>query len=535
MRSRSTTRADMSAASPSFARVRRTLLARGAAREPRDVALTVYSVGLGALVAMVPIIRTLVLTLAAPGPAAVLTAPYVRALITTGCLLVLLIVTALGGVRGAVVPAPPYVQFVVGGAYPRSITLRRSMLSVHAVSVTVSVVSALIMCAAVSTAGSRITAVTVTSSVAMAVAFGAVLATAWLAGQVFRIVRTSSAVAVLLLAVAGTVTVTGGYTDAVAKIAASTASALAWPASASAVTATIVVCVVSAFVAIVASSAMLDRVRRTELMRQAVVWRAAGTLALTADMRGTVDSIRQPARHRPAHVRWATRSVALRILVRDVGGVLRHPVRTLVGAASALAAGALVPAMLGASANGAALAGAVSALLAYAAAGAWSDGLRSHADNIGAPTLFGFRAGTGILMHVVTPLLAMILLLLAGVALVTVPAAGGSPAAPPPEDASLWTAALALGVLACALRAHGAVKGPMPLRLLAPISTPAGDASILVITAWALDGPVLAIIAGLVLVMAVPGGVLPVLGATVVMLAILAPWAWLRLRDRRSR
>lgn len=515
----------MSAASPSFARVRRTLLARGAAREPRDVALAVYSVGLGALIATVPIVRTLVLTLAAPGPAAVLTAPSAPALIAAGCLFVLLIVTALGGIRGAVVPAPPYVQFVVSGAYPRSVTLRRGMLSVHTATVTVSVVAALIACTALSNAGAGITAATVTSAVAIAVAFGAVLATAWLAGQVFRIVRASSAVAVLLLAVASAITLTSGYTDAVTRIAASAASALAWPASASAVTATIVASVVCALVAGVGSSAMLDRLRRTELMRQAVAWKAAGTLALTADMRGTVDSIRQPARHRPAHVRWATRSVALRIFVRDAGGVLRHPVRALLGAGSALAAGALVPAMLGASANVAALAGAVSALLAYAAAGAWSDGLRSHADNIGAPALFGFQAGTGILMHLVAPLIAMIALSLAGVMLVDAPAS---------ERAPLRTVALTLGVLACALRAHGAVKGPMPLRLLAPISTPAGDASILVITAWALDGPVLAIIAGLVLDVAVSGGVLAVLGATLVMLAILASWTWLRLRDRRA-
>jgi hypothetical protein len=55
---------------------------------------------------------------------------------------------------------------------------------------------------------------------------------------------------------------------------------------------------------------------------------------------------------------------------------------------------------------------------------------------------------------------------------------------------------LALGLLALLTRISTALKGPLPLALLTPISTPAGDPMAAVRMAWALDGPLLAAASG---------------------------------------
>lgn len=47
-----------------------------------------------------------------------------------------------------------------------------------------------------------------------------------------------------------------------------------------------------------------------------------------------------------------------------------------------------------------------------------------------------------------------------------------------------------VGCTAVALRAAAALKGAIPMRLLAPVPTPVGDASGINVLLWMLDGPI---------------------------------------------
>jgi hypothetical protein len=66
----------------------------------------------------------------------------------------------------------------------------------------------------------------------------------------------------------------------------------------------------------------------------------------------------------------------------------------------------------------------------------------------------------------------------------------------------------ALGILALALRLCGALKGPLPPGLLAPVSTPAGDLSAVGPLLWAL-GEVGLAISGALAVAVLPTTPLP--------------------------
>ncbi|GAA3642203.1 hypothetical protein GCM10022200_27460 [Microbacterium awajiense] len=57
-------------------------------------------------------------------------------------------------------------------------------------------------------------------------------------------------------------------------------------------------------------------------------------------------------------------------------------------------------------------------------------------------------------------------------------------------------ASVVLGLMTLAARVSGALKGPLPPALLAPIPTPAGDLGAAARLAWALDGVLLTAAAG---------------------------------------
>ncbi|MGW9021664.1 hypothetical protein ACWGOE_09300 [Leucobacter chromiiresistens] len=177
-------------------------------------------------------------------------------------------------------------------------------------------------------------------------------------------------------------------------------------------------------------------------------------------------------------------------LVRDAVGAVRAPARLLGGAIGVAVAGALVTFASVAPAPGAALGvlGACGAVLAFAALGPFTDGLR-HAAAVAADLpLYGVGDAHLMLLHATFPLSAM-LVLAGAAALTTSIVLGVGPMAP-------VLCAAGVGVAALIARASAALKGPMPLRLLAPIPTPEGDLSGAVRLLWAVDGALLVGLAG---------------------------------------
>ena len=131
------------------------------------------------------------------------------------------------------------------------------------------------------------------------------------------------------------------------------------------------------------------------------------------------------------------------------------------------------------------LLGAAGALLAYLAIGVFCDGLR-HAAALGArPGLFGHGTWRLFALHAVAP--AVVTLGAAGLASVAVAMAGR-----PPDLLPLATGLVPVLVV----RAWGAAKGQIPVDLLAPVPTPMGDLSGLVVASWLADAPLVAALVG---------------------------------------
>lgn len=93
----------------------------------------------------------------------------------------------------------------------------------------------------------------------------------------------------------------------------------------------------------------------------------------------------------------------------------------------------------------------------------------------------------------------------------------------------------ACGAVAVALRLLGALKGPLPQRLLAPIPSPVGDLAGMNILLWALDAPIWsAVIGGLCGAVAGTWSFAPILVACFA-LSLLGLWAVARLRVAANR
>ena len=257
------------------------------------------------------------------------------------------------------------------------------------------------------------------------------------------------------------------------------------------------------------------------LRDQALRLDVVGALALTGDLRSAAGRLGAPVRSGRGW-RWiAPKRIAPLLVSRDLLGIARTPLRSLAALLGAAAAGTL----LGAASTVqppalAAISGASALLLAYASIGPWCRGLRTAGETVGSPPLLPLSPAGLLLRHLIVPG-ALATLAIAGAA------AAVSPLASAPLGALLGAS---LAALALALRLLGALKGPLPQRLLAPVTTPVGDMAGINVLLWNLDGPVWAVLIGGVL--AAVGAVSPgwaILVAAVSLLLILAGGA-VRLR-----
>jgi hypothetical protein len=364
------------------------------------------------------------------------------------------------------------------------------------------------------------TALGVALSAGVGAACGIVAALLWLAGQ--AVPSRWSALAIGVLAALSTVAFSaqawgfafgprlGGPTPAGPALTSSAVGdpgefgGLPFTASNPIVAATLLLAVL---ITLTVVPRLLTRLEPRVVLGQSLRWEAVrlhtSTLELSASV-ATYQSVPRAGRRRFA-IGGRARSLSAIIVRRDAVAALRTPGRLAIGVLVLLACGALI-ASAAVVAPPAWMLGAIAGVAAYAAAGPLSDGLRHAVEAASALPLYGTSDSTLLLLHALFPALAVGLVVATGAVLVTLfwPPAGALPLAS-------IAAAIIVAIGSVALRLMNALKPPLPLALLTPIPTPAGDAAALNRVLWALDGVILAALLGA--------------AATLTATAVLAPLA----------
>ncbi len=171
---------------------------------------------------------------------------------------------------------------------------------------------------------------------------------------------------------------------------------------------------------------------------------------------------------------------------------------------------------------GAALLGAAALVLAYAALGPLTRGLRNAGEYIGSAPLLPQPVGVLLFQHLIVPGLCATGLAAIGAGCASLLGAGSLVPA--------LAAAAGAAILALLLRLAAAVKGTLPMSLLAPIPTEFGDLSVVSVVLWSLDGIIWAVLLGGVLGMFVRGVPLAAAGLALLAGAAFVLWSRHRLR-----
>ena len=451
----------------------RSILA-GSPPKTRDSGYTVYVAVLVVAMVAVPVVRSIVLGLASPDILATIEASdsyrsvgVMAAVLAAGALLI-------ARTRGPVITSPFLTEFLARSPLARSDTLRRPFLisftGLALVAVTVSgiVVGARFL-------GGPTAALPAALFVLGSIAYSGVLAVVWLIGQSCGR-RTTVVLAIIILASAIAIAVgvdlfmfatPWGWLALLWESLGPDTSIAAWPTIALALSP----------VAFLAVPALLNNLHSSGLMAQARRWQSIGTMAQTGDIAGASGVLRTPpTRGRHFEISF-TGPMPIAILQRDMRTALRFPVRTTLGSCALVVAGWLT-AQTSTATRGVdwvvALAG---VLVAYLAAGAWSDGLRNANENVGPSSMYGRSPLTMIGSHSLLPSLACLLLGSIGT---VVAIADGAPIGVLPWWILISFFIVIVRILDCA-------KGMMPIGLLLPIVTSMGDVSILNVIAWQTD------------------------------------------------
>lgn len=280
------------------------------------------------------------------------------------------------------------------------------------------------------------------------------------------------------------------------------------------------------------------------LRNQATRLDAVSTLVITGEFRSAAGRIGAPIKTGRGWTwarNWSSGEQGnLRLLVsRDLLGIARTPARSLAALLGLLIAGMLAGTLVSntlaanaASAGAAALVGMLTLVVAYVAIGPWCRGLRAAGESVGSPPLLPFSVPGVLLRHLLVP--TVLAAIVCGVASAgTVWVLSGETTVVSGAVALLLGAAMS--ICAVALRLLGALKGPLPQRVLAPIPTPMGDFSSVNVLLWNLDGPILAAVIGAGtawLVLVAPAALLFWSPAVLVLLMM---WCGARLRAAEGR
>lgn len=495
----------------SLGTVRQVWAQRDSAPNTLDLLYVLYIVVLTVLVAGVPVLRSAGMVLARPDVLPLLLAPTAATLATALLPALGAGAVLLGGVRGPALLAPFFTVTLAGSALPRRRVLlrpfaRSCLVPVLALGIGSGLLGATLM------QDGRADGGDIMIMVLGGVGGGLILAALWLVGEVLGPWARR-----LLGAVLGAIAVLSTWMPGpmlLGAVGPGGSSAGRWSLG----------LLAAGSIAVLGAVELLDRLRAEVLLDQARRWDAATSIATTGDLVGAGGIYRALpgiGRGLPAIGGGPLPWIYAR---RDLIGWLRMPQRVL-GGLAAIGVGAF---LLGV---GEQLRGPVGwagicagALIMWLGTEPVTSGIRHAVHTLGAPTLFGQRAGAQALWHLPAPSAAVALAGLLGAVAGSLAAAGSAP-----------LTAMLLAPLFVLARAWNAAKGPMPVSLIStPMPTPQGDASVIPVLVWQSDAVLLAMICGALLALASGAGPMWLVAAAVVLLGGIAAMTrsrWRALRD----
>ncbi|MBH0054574.1 hypothetical protein I6E74_10400 [Salinibacterium sp. SWN139] len=453
------------------------------AQSESDLRYTIYVALMVLLIVGVPVIRMAILGLASPEIVAFVVSTAAPAVLSavTGLLIAALVV--LGRIRGPALVDPFRSAVVASNHLPRRQTLLRPFLVSTTQLVGVLVALALVLSAALAVAGAA-SALSVVVFVAATVLVGILAGIAWLGGQSLP-PRSSQRIAAALAAVS----LTGAVIPGGLLLTPWGWVALLYPSSGLAPWLALAGLAIAVLAASLVVPKLLDGIRGSELNAQAQRWTSAATFTASADLAGAFEQFRAlPTVGR----QWRAVQVVptpILMFVRDIVGSLRTPERALLAALSLTVAGFLLASISAVPATVAWAPALLGGVIAFLALGVWSDGFRHAADTAVALPLYGFGVAKEIALHATLPVVGVLVFVGAGA--LTALAVGASPAS--------VIVALAFALFIVIIRIMNATKGQMPLELLAPIPTPAGDLSGALVMMWQADALLLTSVLSLAL------------------------------------
>lgn len=436
-----------------------------------DVSYIVYATLLVLLIVGFPITRTLVILLSSPEMLTVLRAPATEQVVSLAFGAILVLLVAVGSVRGPVLLPPFFVTLLASTSTPLSRTLSRTLASANFF-----VLAGLLYCGVVVSAvrvfGGGFALFSGIEFVVACVLFAIFASGFWLAGQALG--RHAWALVVgMAIVIAGSALVgpilaftPWGWLGAVWS-GDHTWSALA-----------LVALTVLAIVSLLLLPVVLNSLSGEALLHQAQRWQAASIAAATGDLAtalGRYRAVPRIGRRCKAVGRGGT---WVRFLRANTVGAIRTPVRFVGGLAMLTSAFALLSVSLVPGPVPVWLLGATAAGAGYLGCGVLVDGFRYCAVSAGAPPLYPHSAMQQYALHLTFPLLLTTIAALVGFWI------------------AMWFGvpnhALLVGLLVAPLivvaRAFDSAKGAPPLLLMSsPVPTPAGDPTILFLFAWQAD------------------------------------------------
>ena len=507
--------------SASLGPVREVWAQRSRARTRGDLLYLLYVVAMGAVVLGLPALLSAGRALARGDVLALLLSAGAPPTAIALSLAVAAGLVGLGAVRGPALLPPFFTATLAGGPLPRGRVLRRPFARALLLPLLAGALPAVLVAATLMAAdrtGPGTAALLALAGVGLGLLWGG----AWSAGQLLR--PTPRRLLILLVGL-GAAIAAAPPLMAVRELARGMWSQSVAPSDGQ-VAAWAVGLVAAGAAGVALCTALLGRLRGTELAAQATRWEAATTSATASDLAGAAGAFRAlPAAGRRLRAIGGGPTVLL-YARRDAVAWLRTPDRCAGGALAVLLGAVALggaPLLPGPAAWTALLLG---ALALRTGAGAFVDGIRHGVHTLGAPPLLGQRAGTQLLLHAAAPGLLLVTLGALGGTLVAVVGGGAG------SGSVLLPVAVAATVLAA--RAWEAAKGTMPLALATPIPTPQGDLSVLVMLAWQADAVVVPLLGAAALLLVLPSGPGAVLLTAAALVGLLVLLTRRRLRELQA-
>jgi hypothetical protein len=433
------------------------------------------------LVVGAPAGRALWVALMTPAATDALTSA-VAGSVAWSAVLVVFSVALIVGTRLGPAALPPFLVYALADSdLPRRLVFRMPMTVATLTVASLSCISSSMVVG--SLAAQRLTSV---QSAVLAGASGALLGvvvtTTWLIGQAFPRVANAIALGLMTLAAAATISPALGTSSR-----AGLAALVAGPDEGAAV---IVVLVVAAVVCASAAGPVLERLDVAALDQQARRRESAVAHSFSLDAAATASALQvPPSSGRGLRAVPRRKSLVAVFFWSDSVSALRSPSRLGVGLVTLLIGGAVMAGAFAAPEARLAL-GALAGALTYVGFGSISNGIRHAGHAVADLTLYGISDRRLMLLHCLFPLIVgtapgVFAGVLASVSFSS-------------DDALLVAAASAsISIVVLAARVGDAVRGPSPVFLLTPAPSALGDPMPAIRILWALDGPVIAVLAGI--------------------------------------